>query len=76
MTDVPPEMEFNEEFDEESAPRIEPKRYEYAWEKVAANAVPVSDQFSFTCCGTRYRATNATDIKAMFNSHNAARHGG
>lgn len=76
MTEVPPEMEFDQEFEEERAPRVEPKRYEYAWEKVAATAPYPDDRFSFTCCGTLYRATCAEDIKRMFNHHNVTRHGG
>ena len=74
MTEIPPEMEFEGEFDEERAPRFEPKRFEYAWEKVAANALYPDDRFSFQCCGTLYRATNAADIKAMFNAHNERLH--
>ena len=79
MKDVPPDMEFEMEDDEaaeiaDNTPR--PERYEYAWEKVAATAPLPDDRFSFTCCGTLYRATCPEDIKAMFNHHNRARHGG
>lgn len=75
MVQVPPEMEFEQEFEEERFVP-EPKRYEYAWEKVAATAPIPDDRFSFTCCGTLYRASCAEDIKRMFNHHNVTRHGG
>jgi hypothetical protein len=74
MTEIPPEMEFEGEFDEERAPRFEPKRFEYAWEKVAANALYPDDRFSFQCCGTLYRATNAADITLMKQVHTNVRH--
>lgn len=74
MTTVPPEMEFEREFEEEQTPRRESNRYEYVWEKVAENALYPDDRYSFTCCGTVYRATNAADISLMRQTHTAARH--
>lgn len=78
MVEIPPEMEFEREFEEELEfeQRRAVPRFEYAWEKVAATAPVPDDRFSFRCCGTLYRATNPQDIKAMFNRHNVVRHGG
>jgi len=64
---VPPDMEFDREdgFDE-PAPR--PKRYEYAWEKVAANArTPV---YRSRCtCGIVFGAIDKETLTLMLTTH-------
>lgn len=76
MTEIPPEMEFEGEFEEEKPRRFESSRYVYEWEKVAERALTPDDRYSFTCCGTVYRATNAADISLMRQTHTVVRHGG
>lgn len=79
MTEIPPEMEFDREltgFETEEKPRRFESRYVYEWEKVAERALTPDDRYSFTCCGTVYRATNAADISLMRQTHTVVRHGG
>jgi hypothetical protein len=66
---VPPEMDFQDDEFEEYAERIarRPARFEYAWEKVAANAVPPNRRA--TCCGISFGATTAADLERLLRYH-------
>jgi hypothetical protein len=76
MTELPPEMVFEGEFDQEQErpTRREPDRFVYEWERTIDKVQYPDDRYSFTCCGTLYRATNAADITLMRQTHTALRH--
>jgi hypothetical protein len=76
MTTVPPDMEFENEFEEEieRPARREPDRFVYEWERTIDKVQYPDDRYSFTCCGTLYRATNAADITLMRQVHTNRAH--